>query len=159
MESANSSALCASLPKRVRLGLGDDTGAPPPCEVLADLFADESDLRLCLCQLGVEEPVPCEMVQALLLLQQQAINPSARRQKRRASMFPEQQALAIQSKCARGGPASGHSGSRLAAEVFRGYPAGIDQVSARHTKGSVASSRAGKEGANALESFAECFSA
>ena len=102
MESANSSALWASLPKRVRLGLGDDTGAPPPCEVLADLFADESDLRLCLCQLGVEEPVPCEMVQALLLLQQQAINPSARRQKRRASMFPEQQALAIQSKCARG---------------------------------------------------------
>ena len=58
-----------------------------------------------------------------------------------------------------GGPASGHSGSRLAAEVFRSYPAGIDQVSARHTKGSVASSRAGKEGANALESFAECFSA
>ena len=102
MESANPSALWASLPKRVRLGLGDDTGAPPPCEVLADLFADESDLRLCLCQLGVQEPVPCEVVQALLLLQKQAINPSARRQKRRASMFPEQQALAIQSKCARG---------------------------------------------------------
>ncbi|CAE7027742.1 unnamed protein product [Symbiodinium natans] len=103
-EDSSDKALWATLPAPFRSAYGGSAGDLPPCEVLAYLFDDDTDLSQMLDGFMVDQRSKTACVSALCVLRDRAL-PQAQRLEKRCAIIPaERQLLELLRKKPRVGP-------------------------------------------------------